>query len=78
MPKAKLKFPASTDAKKLTVAAAFSNVKLGNAINAGANLIVECAASDVNNFLEMDRLIQHVKGTELDKPATEKAPAKKP
>lgn len=66
MPKAKLKFPKG-DAKKLTVAAEFSNVKLGKAIEVGETLIVECTTGDVQSFLDMDRLRQSVKGTELDK-----------
>jgi hypothetical protein len=65
MPKAKLKFPAASQ-KQLSVAAEFTNVKLGKAIIVGETIIVECQSIDTQNFLEMDRMRTQVKGNELD------------
>ena len=65
MPKAKLTFPAE-DAKKLVVAANFSNVVLGEAQKIGKQLIVETSYRDAQSLINMSRLMNEVTGTELD------------
>ena len=74
MPKAKLTFPAE-EAKKLLVAANFTNVTLGEAQRIGKNLIVETSYRDAQSLINMSRLMSEVSGNELDAKA-EKADAK--
>jgi hypothetical protein len=68
MPKAKLTF-AADDAKKLAVAASFSNVTLGETVKIGKNIIVETSYRDPQSLINMMDLKAQVTGTELDKAA---------
>lgn len=65
MPKAKLTFPKS-DAKKLAVAAHFSNVTLGESIVVGDKIIVEATYRDAQSLIVMADLKNQVNGNELD------------
>lgn len=79
MPKAKLTF-AKADAKKLTVAAHYSNVTLGESVVIGNDLIIETSYRDAQSLIKMADLKNVVTGNELDgiaKAEKEKAAAKK-
>lgn len=76
MPKTKLIFDATkTDSKKLEVAAYFANVKLGDAIKVADELHVESTYPTADNLVKLGRMLETVKGTELD--AKKKADADK-
>ena len=74
MPKAKLTF-AAADAKKLIVAASFSNVTLGESVKIGNQLIIETSYRDPQSLITMMELKSQVTGDEL-KPAADETPAK--
>lgn len=65
MPKAKLTFKKG-DIKKVAVAASFSNVTLGNAMNIGENVIIEASYRDAQSLISMMELKAQVTGNELD------------
>lgn len=75
MPKAKLTFPKS-DAKKLSVAAHFANVTLGETITLGNEMIVETSYRDAQSLVRMVELKGQVTGDELKPVAPAKTAAK--
>jgi len=70
--KTKIKLP-EADAKKLVVAAHYSEVKIGSRALVGKNIIAELNARDVNKFIELGRYLAEVTGNEaiIEEPVKE-------
>lgn len=66
MPKGKLILPASVDAKKVEVAAYFSNVKTGESLLVNDELHLEVSYPVIDNLVKFGGHLKTVKGNELD------------
>lgn len=76
MPKAKLKFQ-KADAKKVKVAAKFSDVQLGEAATIGNIIVTEVNYRTGSQLVEFGRAIETVTGDEIFPDDAPKAEAKK-